>query len=333
MNPKIAEKMQLPPRHEDTKHHKEFNVYYLSLARLCAFVPLWQKKIDFQGIISPYLKLYSVICLIFLSVTLSGQIKGFNKVKWDHEKLAPGLIWKSSHTLLEDTIPQNINVLVVNLQKRKISILYNPKENIRTSKQGSEAKALAAVNAGFFNIKDGGSATYIKTQGRIIDIDTAKKWPKNINMTGSVLIDTEGHLSISGSMLNSWYDSHPEFPEVLVTGPLLLRDKKKNLLPKTSLVITKHPRSSIGVINKHKVVLITLDGRTADSRGMTLLQLTDLMISLGCKDAVNLDGGGSTTMWINGKPFNGVVNMPCDNKKFDHEGERAVSDIIIIKEP
>ena len=79
------------------------------------------------------------------------------------------------------------------------------------------------------------------------------------------------------------------------------------------------------------MVLLTLDGRTDQAKGMTLAELTDLMISLHCKDAVNLDGGGSTTMWISGKPFNGVVNMPCDNKKFDHEGERAVSDIIIIK--
>jgi exopolysaccharide biosynthesis protein len=55
------------------------------------------------------------------------------------------------------------------------------------------------------------------------------------------------------------------------------------------------------------------------------------MILLHCRDAVNLDGGGSTTMWINGKPFSGVVNMPCDNKTFDHSGERSVSDILIIK--
>jgi hypothetical protein len=36
-------------------------------------------------------------------------------------------------------------------------------------------------------------------------------------------------------------------------------------------------------------------------------------------------------MWISGKPFNGIVNMPCDNGKFDHEGERASSDIIVIR--
>ena len=214
---------------------------------------------------------------------------------------------------------------------RKISILYNPKENIPTSRQASATKAKAAVNAGFFNVKDGGSATYLKTAGRIVDSDTAKKWLKNKNMTGSVHIDSKGNLSIANSMPNAFYDSHQEFPDVLVTGPLLLVNKKRTELPNTSLVTTKHPRTCAGVINKHKIVLVTLDGRTPEAQGMTLFKLTDLMISLGCTDAVNLDGGGSTTLWIKGKPFNGVVNMPCDNKKFDHEGERAVSDIFIIK--
>jgi exopolysaccharide biosynthesis protein len=276
-------------------------------------------------------KYYFLIAIFLSSQSLSGQIRGFNKVKWNREKIARGLVWKTAHTVLEDTIPQNINILIINLNKRKISILYNPKENIRTSIQASSAGALAAVNAGFFNIKDGGSATYIKTEGIIVDADTAKKWPKSINMTGSVMVDGEGHVSIGLAQMNSWYDSHTEYKDVLVTGPLLLKDKEKALLPKTSLVITSHPRTSIGVINEHKAVMVTLDGRTAESRGMSLLKLTDLMISLGCRDAVNLDGGGSTTMWINGKPFSGVVNMPCDNKKFDHEGERAVSDILIIK--
>jgi exopolysaccharide biosynthesis protein len=276
-------------------------------------------------------KYYFLIAIFLSSQSLSGQIRGFNKVKWNREKIARGLVWKTAHTVLEDTIPQNINILIINLNKRKISILYNPKENIRTSIQASSAGALAAVNAGFFNIKDGGSATYIKTEGIIVDADTAKKWPQSINMTGSVMVDGEGHVSIGLVQMNSWYDSHTEYKDVLVTGPLLLKDKKKAFLPKTSLVITSHPRTSIGVINEHKAVMVTLDGRTAESRGMSLLKLTDLMISLGCRDAVNLDGGGSTTMWINGKPFSGVVNMPCDNKKFDHEGERAVSDILIIK--
>jgi exopolysaccharide biosynthesis protein len=276
-------------------------------------------------------KVLLLFILISLSFSLSGQMKGFNRVRWEKEKIAPGLVWKSSHTLLEDTIPQNINLLIVNLRRRDLSILYNSKENIKTSRQASSANAIAAVNAGFFSIRDGGSVNYIRTRGIIVDTDTAKKWPESINFNGALLIDNGGHAFIMKSRQNSWFDAHTEFPDVMVTGPLLLEDAKKTKLPETSLVITRHPRTSIGVINKHKAILVTIDGRTGDSRGMTLLQLADVMLSLHCKDAVNLDGGGSSTMWINGKPFNGVVNMPCDNKKFDHEGERAVSDILIIK--
>ena len=73
---------------------------------------------------------------------------------------------------------------------------------------------------------------------------------------------------------------------------------------------------------------MTADGRTAEAQGLNLHELTTLLLLLNCKSAVNLDGGGSTTMYLEGK---GVVNMPCDNKKFDHEGERKVSNILIIK--
>jgi len=276
-------------------------------------------------------KITSLFILLLFFGNLSAQVDGFNKIKWIKEKIAPGLFWKSTHTLLNDTIPQNINILIINLHKRDLSLSYNPSENVIVSKQGVTAGALAAVNGGFFNIRDGGSTTYIKTGGLINDADTAKKWSRNSNMTGSVLIDKKGHVAIDPAQPNSFYDNHPEYNDMLVTGPLLLRKKGKIQLPPSSLAKNKHPRTAIGKIGNHKIILVTLDGRTNQAKGVTLEELADIMTSLHCKDAVNLDGGGSTTMWISGKPFNGVVNMPCDNKKFDHEGARAVSDILIIK--
>jgi len=268
---------------------------------------------------------------LLISFSLHAQVKGFEKIKWQKEKIAPGVIWKSSHTIIDDTIPQNINILIVNTRKRDISILYNPEKNIKTSIQASEASAIAAVNAGFFNVKDGGSVTYIKVNGLIVDSDTAKKWKRVPNMNGSIAIDTDGNVHISKAMENSWYDSKKEYRDALVTGPLLVHDKTKAILPQTSLVTARHPRSCIGMIGRQKIVLLTLDGRTDQAAGMTLLQLADLMMLLRCTDAVNLDGGGSTTMFVKGKPFSGVVNMPCDNRNFDHEGEREVSDLIIVK--
>jgi exopolysaccharide biosynthesis protein len=274
------------------------------------------------------------LLLLFLSFCTFGlfaQIPGFKKIKWEKEKVAPGLVWKSAHTVLYDTLSQNINVLIVNVRKRQVSLSYNPSRNMKLSSQVENSKAIAAVNGGFFNIKEGGSVTYIRTAGKILETDTARRWSRNSNMTGSFLVDATGKVLLDSARTNSWYDTHPEYSEVLVTGPLLLKGEGKSALPATSLVTVRHPRTAIGKSGKNKIILLTLDGRTKEARGLTLHELTDLLISFGCSDALNLDGGGSTTMWIQGKPFNGVVNMPCDNKKFDHEGERAVSDIIVIR--
>jgi exopolysaccharide biosynthesis protein len=280
---------------------------------------------------TPSCRLTLSLFILLFTLSLNGQVKGFEKIKWEKEKIAPGLVWKSSHTIIDDTIPQNINILIVDTRRRDVSIIYNPGENIKTSTQAAEAGAIAAVNAGFFNVKDGGSVTYIKVNGLVVDSDTASKWKRTPNMNGSVLIDTEGNVQIIEAMENSWYDSRKEYRDALITGPLLVHDKTKAILPQTSLVIARHPRSCIGTLGSHKIILLTLDGRTDQASGMTLVQLADLMLLLKCNDAVNLDGGGSTAMYVKGKPFNGIVNMPCDNKIFDHEGERAVSDIIIVK--
>ena len=53
-----------------------------------------------------------------------------------------------------------------------------------------------------------------------------------------------------------------------------------------------------------------------------------LMKFLGAKYALNLDGGGSTTLWVKGV---GVVNYPCENKIWDHGGERKVGSILYLQ--
>ena len=272
-----------------------------------------------------------IIYLVATTDDLNGQTDGFNKIRCNREKVFPGLLWKSSHTDLPGTGPQNINILIVNTRKREIALQYNPDKNLPVNLQVDPTNIIAAINGGFFNIKDGGSVTYIRTEGRIQESDTAIKWRRNSNMNGSLLIGLNGRIFIEKAHPNQWYDDHEEFPEVLLTGPLLLQDKKETILPETSLVTVKHPRTGIGVRGRSHILLVTVDGRTESAAGMTLDELTDLMLSLKCRNAVNLDGGGSTTMWIRNEPYNGIVNMPCDNKKFDHEGIRAVSDIVIVR--
>lgn len=83
----------------------------------------------------------------------------------------------------------------------------------------------------------------------------------------------------------------------------------------------EQPRTAIGIVDENHIVLVVVDGRDPGySRGVTLPELADIMVSLGAMTAYNLDGGGSSEMWFNGD----VVNRPSNG------GERATSDILYI---
>ena len=84
----------------------------------------------------------------------------------------------------------------------------------------------------------------------------------------------------------------------------------------------RHPRTALGWRADGRFVLVTVDGRQPrKSVGMTIPELAALMGELGCVEAINLDGGGSTTMVIKNK----VINSPSDAT-----GERAVSDALLL---
>ncbi|HPI36580.1 MAG TPA: phosphodiester glycosidase family protein [Ignavibacteriaceae bacterium] len=88
-------------------------------------------------------------------------------------------------------------------------------------------------------------------------------------------------------------------------------------------VTTRHPRTAIGFSADSTIMyLVTVDGRQVlYSRGMDLYELADLMIDIGAHNAMNFDGGGSTTMVVR----NEVVNSPSDP-----EGERTVSNALLV---
>jgi hypothetical protein len=72
----------------------------------------------------------------------------------------------------------------------------------------------------------------------------------------------------------------------------------------------RHPRSAIGW-NKNYYFLVEVDGRQRASAGMTLPELAAYLVQLGCEQAMNLDGGGSATLWAMGN----VVNSPSEGKE------------------
>jgi len=69
----------------------------------------------------------------------------------------------------------------------------------------------------------------------------------------------------------------------------------------------RNPRTAIGYTGNGNLIIVTVDGREKSSIGMTLTELANFMKSIGCYNAMNLDGGGSTVLYVNGQ----VVNHPA----------------------
>jgi hypothetical protein len=107
----------------------------------------------------------------------------------------------------------------------------------------------------------------------------------------------------------------------------LVRDGKINLTwekekAAASFALNRHPRTAIAKLRDGRILLVAVDGRQPEkSVGMTLKELAEYLLSIGATDAMNLDGGGSTTMYLNGS----VVNSPSDAS-----GERRIGDAILV---
>jgi hypothetical protein len=82
------------------------------------------------------------------------------------------------------------------------------------------------------------------------------------------------------------------------------------------------------VSDRPEIIILVADGRHDEAMGLTLRELASILHGLGCLNAVNLDGGGSSTLYLRSR---GVVNHPSGNWVFDHEGERAVRTVIMIE--
>lgn len=112
-----------------------------------------------------------------------------------------------------------------------------------------------------------------------------------------------------------------EDDEVIGGFPLLLMDGTVvgdlEVGERPSFAAARHPRTATGLDrDTGRLWFVVVDGRSGESVGMSLPELTSLLHGLGAEDAVNLDGGGSSTMWVLGR----VVNRPSDPA-----GERPVA--------
>ena len=201
-----------------------------------------------------------------------------------------------------------------------------------TSALAAKTGAVAAVNGSFFNMgAPYGSVNYL----RVDDVELAPNAydayenpgrGRSTRQEGAVATFKGGLYMLKSDALARW-EQDIEAEDVVTAGPMLLAGGEAVEIRVDDFNTRRNPRTAAGRRADGTVLLVVADGRNKEAAGLTMRELQQVMAALGCRDAVNLDGGGSTTMVVRGA----VVNHPSDNRRFDSAGERPVANVIIVR--
>jgi exopolysaccharide biosynthesis protein len=175
------------------------------------------------------------------------------------------------------------------------------------------------------DVRDNAGSTPIPSDGYIVSArGRAREWVlKHLRPQTRVRVQTTLRPAES-SRENPWADAE----DVLGAGPKLVTNGKVDVTDVREKMIATfasdlHPRTAIAALADGRALLLTADGRRPPERvGLALDDLAKLLIELGAREAINLDGGGSTAMVVDGK----LMNFPTDAT-----GERPVSDAIVVR--
>ena len=195
---------------------------------------------------------------------------------------------------------------------------YGNNITAKTSVTATNNNAILAINGDFY----GANTTGYVIRNGVVYRNTVREDASNgdlaIYKDGSFGIVYENDVSAEDLVKNGVVN-------LLAFGPALVNSGKITVSSNSEVgqSMASNPRTAIGIIDKNHYVIVVSDGRTFESQGLSLYQLAQVMKSYGVKTAYNLDGGGSSTLYFNGKVF----NKPTTNGTIS---ERAVSDIVYI---
>ncbi|MCX6578476.1 MAG: phosphodiester glycosidase family protein [Candidatus Aminicenantes bacterium] len=198
-------------------------------------------------------------------------------------------------------------------------IVFTP-EFHRTTLTGPDGLEAVIEEGRIVTVSDGAGSQPIPGRGYVLSADgAARQWARD-HLRAGIRIEIRSKITADPPL--------PFAADFIVGGgPLLVTGGKAATAAEAEqfdpdFIQKRHPRTAAGIRGDGIIVLVTVDGRQPKkSVGMTIQELAVLMTELGCVEAINLDGGGSTAMAINGR----VVNNPSDAT-----GERPVSDALLV---
>ena len=238
----------------------------------------------------------------------------------------------------------------------KTEILHRPGKTAgKPSEIGKKTGARFAVNACFFHVKELIPSVYFRVGKNVYGVTDPAETYRVDGVVG--FKDQDGkEMHIEYSDISQYEAVTKDWHTVLASGPMLIKNgeivvpklmgddadgdnvEAMNAEMKTGSKIRthyssaqfydrRHPRAAVGQDDEGNIYYVVIDGRfKGQGDGASIYETAYICKMLGMTEAINLDGGGSTTLW---SEETGVINHPYDNKTWDHVGERAVPNLIV----
>ena len=189
----------------------------------------------------------------------------------------------------------------------------------KTSETATDNNAILAINGDYY----GANSTGYVIRNGVVYRDTVRENSNNgdlaIYKDGSFKIIYEDQISADQLVKDGVVNLLAFGPALVENGEIAVGTNEE-----VGQAMASNPRTAIGIIDENHYIIVVSDGRTSESKGLSLYQMAEVMKSYGVKSAYNLDGGGSSTLYFNGQ----VINKPTTGG--NRISERAVSDIVYI---
>jgi hypothetical protein len=266
-----------------------------------------------------------LVCLMLLLTTLSMALTDEQVIRnatWYTQQVAPGISWKTCRFTNLFSSQQDIYVgtLDLNSVNVRLSFSYASGSGKTVSTFASQIPGtMLAVNGSYYNTANHIPVQYLRVTGYsyVSNLATAG--------TSALLADSTGRnvsVSYKSDISGGNWANLPQANIMATLYEILKNGENATLANDTYMCYTRHPRTAVGKTADNKLLVVVVDGRSSRAAGMTLPEMQVLMKALNCVNAINMDGGGSSTFWVKGYGSNGVVNIPSDGS------QRAVANAI-----
>lgn len=286
------------------------------------------------------LLLFAVILLPFSDVQAQFVIGKqsadyyFKQNTWQDTVIAEGVIWKRMMASNFFGAPQSFNAVIIDRETSGLIpyIQIAGNELRKTTEMMAWKNATVGINGNYFALDPVRPVCFTVTDGSLIALGGTKDVLPFLQ-NGAVRFRDLQDFTLVEPPQYGWYLT-PMDSNVLAAGPLMMYSGQDVPYPENhSFIETRHPRSAVGLLEDGRIMLFTADGRAPQAAGLSIPELHEVLREMNCIAALNLDGGGSTTLAANMSDSVHVLNHPTDNKKFDHLGERPVANALIFAPP